>query len=119
MIRPPFAMAALAILAAASPALAAPDGAKLFALQCKSCHGAASTAMGPALAGVAGGRIAARSDFKYSAGLKAKSGGTWTDQALNSYLSGPAAFAPGSRMAVSVPSAENRAALVAYLKTLK
>lgn len=101
----------------AGPAAAA-DGAKIFAMQCKSCHGAASTPMGPALKGVAGADIAARSDFKYSAGLTAKPG-TWTDAALDAYLTNPSAFAPGSRMAVRVANAEQRAAVVAYLKTLK
>lgn len=105
------------VLALASPAAAA-DGAKLFALQCKSCHGAKSTLMGPSLAGVAGGKIAGRSDYKYSPGLIAK-GGTWSDTALDAYMAKPTVFAPGTRMLAAVPAAENRAALVAYLKTLK
>ncbi len=71
---------AAVVLAAASPAFAA-DAAKQFQLQCKTCHGAKSTAMGPSLAGVAGREVAGLADFKYSAGLKAK-GGTWTDAAL-------------------------------------
>ena len=50
--------AALASLFVAGPALAA-DGAKVFQLQCKSCHGAKSTLMGPSLAGVAASRATA------------------------------------------------------------
>ncbi len=108
---------ALAALFSAGPALAA-DGAKVFQLQCKSCHGAKSTPMGPSLAGVAGGKIAARSDFKYSAALSAK-GGTWTDAALDAYVAAPAKFAPGTRMMVGVTNPADRAAVVGYMKTLK
>ncbi len=111
----PRAAALAAVLAfAASPALAA-DGAQLFNMQCKMCH--AGGPMGPSLAGVAGGPIAAKT-FAYSPGLKAK-GGTWTDAALDAYLKQPGAFSPGTKMLISVPSAESRAALIAYLKTLK
>lgn len=113
----PRLLLAVLLLAAASPVQAA-DGAKLFALQCRSCHGAASTPAGPALAGVAGARIAARKDFKYSAALAGK-GGTWTDASLDAYLTAPGRFAPGGRMVTAIPSAENRQALVAYLKTLR
>lgn len=107
------------IAAAATQATAqAPDGAKLFANQCKFCHGAASTPAGPALNGVAGARTASRPGFKYSPALSAK-GGTWTDAALDQFLTSPSAYAPGSRMVVKVASPDNRAALIAYLKTLK
>ena len=109
--------AVLAAASAASPALAA-DGAKTFQLQCKSCHGAKSTPAGPSLQGVAGRKIAGLSDFNYSAGLKAKAG-TWTDANLEAFLAGPLKFAPGSRMATGVAAPADRAAVVAYLKTLK
>jgi len=115
---PVLAGLALALgLAGASPSHAA-DGARLFNLQCKTCHGPKSTPMGPTLTGVAGADIAGRDDYAYSAGLKAKTG-TWTDAALDAYLAKPMAFAPGTRMMVAVPNAETRAALVTYLKTLK
>ena len=113
-----FAFAAAALSLAATPALAA-DGAQLFAMQCKLCHQpAGSTAMAPSLAGVAGGAIASKSDFNYSPALKAH-GGTWTDENLNAFLKAPAAFAPGTKMFATVPSDENRVAIVDYLKTLK
>lgn len=112
-------IAAGVALLAAAPAAAADDGARAFALQCGVCHAAKSTPAGPGLAGVAGAKIAARTDFSYSAGLKAKSDETWSDANLDAYLKGPASFAPGTRMFVSVPSAETRAALVSHLKSLK
>ncbi|MEW5683468.1 MAG: c-type cytochrome [Pseudomonadota bacterium] len=106
--------AALFTLAAGAPAMAA-DGAQLFNMQCKMCH--AGGPMGPSLAGVAGGPVASKT-FAYSAGLKAK-GGAWSDANLDAFLKAPASFAPGTKMMISVPNAENRAAIIGYLKTLK
>ena len=110
------AVALLAAVALAGPACA--DGAKTFLLQCGTCHQAKSSPMGPSLAGVAGRKIASLADFTYSSALKAKDG-AWTDANLDSFLSGPAKFAPGTRMPASLPAAPDRAAVIAYLKTLK
>ncbi|MGA0605661.1 c-type cytochrome [Phenylobacterium sp. VNQ135] len=107
--------AALALSLAAAPAFAA-DGQQLFNMQCKMCH--AGGPMGPSLTGVAGAKIASKDGFAYSPGLKAK-GGTWTDANLDAFLKAPAQFAPGTKMMISVPSDENRQAIVAFLKTLK
>jgi len=114
----PFAFVGSALALAATPALAA-DGAQLFNMQCKLCHQpSGSTAMAPSLAGIAGSKIASKTAFNYSPALKAR-GGTWTDDNLNAFLKAPAAFAPGTKMFAAVPSDENRAAIVDYLKTLK
>ena len=117
MVRPTAAFAAfVAVATLAGPAAA--DGAKTFQLQCMTCHQAKSSPMGPSLAGVAGRKIASLTDFTYSPALKAKTG-TWTDAQLDSFLSGPAAFAPGTKMPVSLSAAADRTAVIAYLKTLK
>lgn len=112
-----FAVVAVALAAAAQPALAQ-DGEQLFAMQCRACHQAASTALAPSLAGVAGAKIAGRTDFTYSPALKAKDG-TWTDENLDAFLKSPMAFAPGSKMPVSVPADDARSAIITYLHTLK
>jgi cytochrome c len=112
-----FASAVMIAALAASPALAA-DGAQLFAQQCKICHQGPSTPLAPSLAGVAGKDKASRTDFTYSAALKAKAG-PWTDADLDKWLTSPGAFVPGTKMVVAVPDPANRAALIAYLKTLK
>jgi cytochrome c len=116
MLRPALALATVLGLAA-TPAFAA-DGAKLFQLQCKTCHADKSTVMAPSLQGVAGRGIAALADFKYSTGLKAK-GGTWTVANLDAFLAAPAKFAPGTRMPIAVANPADRTALIGYLKTLK
>ena len=108
------AAAAAVLSLAAAPALAA-DGAQLFNMQCKMCHG--GSPMGPNLAGIAGTKIG-EGTFAFSPALKNKEG-TWTDANLDAFLKSPTAFAPGTKMMISVPNDENRAALVAYIKTLK
>lgn len=111
---PRVAILASLLSLAAAPALAA-DGAQLFNMQCKMCHG--GSPLGPTLDGAAGGPIAAKA-FAYSPALKAKTG-TWTDANLDAFLKAPTAFAPGTKMLIAVPSVENRAAIIGYLKTLK
>ena len=108
------AAAALVLSLAAAPALAA-DGQQLFNMQCKMCHG--GSPMGPGLAGIAGQKIG-EGTFAFSPALKAKEG-AWTDANLDAFLKSPTTFAPGTKMMISVPNDENRAALVAYIKTLK
>lgn len=112
--------AALVLSLAAMPALAQTvDGAQVFSQQCSGCHVGPSTPLAPSLAGVAGAHIASKPDFEYSAALKAKSGDTWTDANLDTFLKGPQDFAPGTAMYIAPQSDENRKALIEYLKTLK
>jgi len=114
-------MVRFAAVLAVSIALAGPaaaDGAKTFLLQCGSCHQAKSSPMGPSLVGVGGRKIASLGDFNYSSALKAKDG-TWTDAALDAFLTAPAKFAPGTRMPASLPAAADRTAVIGYLKSLK
>ena len=106
------------ILSLAAGTARAQDGARLFAIQCGICHKPASSVAAPSLLGVAGAKIAGRSDFAYSPALKAKRG-TWTNANLEAFLKAPMTFAPGTRMATSVASDDARAAIVAYLHTLK
>jgi cytochrome c len=113
------AAAALAVALAAGPALAQTvDGAQVFANQCAGCHVGPSSPLAPSLAGVAGSKIASKSDFEYSAGLKGKND-VWSDANLDAFLKGPQDFAPGTAMYIAPQSDENRKALIDYLKTLK
>lgn len=104
---------------AAGPALAQTvDGAQVFSNQCQGCHVGPSTPLAPSLAGVAGAKMASRSDFEYSAALKGKND-VWSDANLDTFLKGPQDFAPGTAMYIAPQSDENRKALIAYLHTLK
>jgi cytochrome c len=112
-----FAAVLAGALGSVGPAAAA-DGAKVFNLQCRTCHAVKSSVAGPSVHGVAGRKIAGLPDFAYSAALKAKSG-VWTDAALDAYLAAPSKFAPGGRMITALASRADRAAVIAYMKTLK
>jgi len=115
------AATATAFALSATPALADDAGKMMFAARCGMCHQVASPKSGPAapsLKGVYGRKIASLPDFNYSTALKAK-GGVWTDANLETWLTQPSAFAPGTKMFISVPSAADRATLIGYLKTAK
>lgn len=90
--------------------------------KCASCHkfekgGANGT--GPGLYGVVGSPKGSHDGFtKYSDGLKAK-GGEWTFEDLNHFLYKPKAFIDGTIMSFKgLPKTQDRADLIAYLRTL-
>ena len=67
---------------------------------------------------ITGRKIAGAADFNYSTGLKAKSG-AWSAQSLDTYVTAPATFAPGTKMFARLADPAERAAVIAYLKTVK
>lgn len=74
-------------------------GGELFvSIGCSHCHAATMNeeSIAPNLWGVVGRQIASQ-DFNYSPALK-REDGEWTYEALNSFLSNPARFAPGNLM---------------------
>lgn len=95
-------------------------GEAAFAV-CSGCHvaepGEASTA-GPNLHGVFGRKAGALDDFAYSDALS-ESDITWDIASLDRFLANPTGYAPGTTMAAGgVSDAEQRAAIVAYLRGL-
>ena len=78
----------------------------------------ARTKIGPSLAGVFGRKSASEPTYNYSPALKS-AGITWDEQELDKFLTNPASDVPGTKMVVSVPNAEDRQNVIAYLKTLK
>jgi cytochrome c len=104
------------LVAQADPAA----GEKLFS-KCRACHklepGANLT--GPTLFGVVGRPVASVDGFAYSAAL-VEHGGEWTPEQLDPWLENPRADIPGNKMSFAgLKSAEDRAALVAYLATIQ
>ena len=74
--------------------------------------------MGPNLYGTVGTARGHTEGFSYSAALKGKAG-NWTYDDLNAWLAKPTAYAPGTRMTFAgIKSAEQRADVIAYLRTL-
>ena len=118
------ALGAIAVLPlAASPALAAGDaaaGKQFFTTTCAVCHSAEPgvNMIGPSLAGIFGSKSGTVPGYSFSSALKAAHI-TWDEQTLNKFLENPHADVHGTKMPISVPSANDRQNVIAYLKTLK
>jgi cytochrome c len=115
----------IALVAPAVPALAASQPQNLAAkgkvlyLRCVACHAVSATAprkVGPHLQGVFGREAGSIAGFNYSGAMK-KSGLKWDDPNLDRWLKRPSSVVPGTSMVFAgLPNAEDRKALIAYLK---
>jgi cytochrome c len=86
--------------------------------ECAACHRleAGANEVGPSLHGVFSRKAGELADFRYSPAMK-RSGVSWTAETLDKYLADPQAFIPGNRMPYAgLPSAADRADLIAYLQ---
>lgn len=123
-MKPLAAALILGSMALAAPALAqapagdAAAGKIKFGQMCAVCHTAKSTPVAPALTGVYGRKAGTAPDFVYSKGMTA-SGITWDDAKLDTYLTAPTKMITGGKMVINVAKPEDRANLIAYLKTYK
>lgn len=96
-------------------------GEKL-AKACAACHSfdkGGPNKIGPNLWGIYGASKAHLNDFAYSDAL-ASMDGAWDVDTLNAFLWKPKAYAPGTKMNyIGLKKAEDRAAMVKYLQSLK
>jgi cytochrome c len=131
------AAAALALLLAEGHAGAAEGnaekGQKLFfgSAQCRSCHSVKpdQKMVGPSVFGVVGRKCGAAAKQSFSSNYKLaceKAPFAWDDARLDGYLEDPSAFiskisgeTKRSPMSRKTPNAQDRADIIAYLKTLK
>lgn len=121
LILPILAVAGTLGAAHAQDAALAAKGKALFR-QCAACHTASEGAkamIGPNLWGVYGRPSATFAGFNYSAAMK-RADLVWDDETLDAYLKQPQAKVPQNRMAFAgFRNPADRAAVIAYLKTLK
>lgn len=87
-----------------------------------ACHSVAekTNKIGPYLVGIVNRAVASVDTYKYSDAMKeyAASAKTWNEAALNVYLENPKAIVAKTKMAFpGLKKAEERADLIAYLKT--
>lgn len=93
---------------------------------CAVCHSVKdpsapgyASLIGPSLFGVAGAPSAQDEGFDYSQAMRAANL-VWDDATLDSFIENPHRIVPKSRMSFAgEPNAEKRAAIIAYLKTLR
>jgi cytochrome c len=104
------------LMAAADPAA----GQKLVKA-CAACHSfekGGANKVGPNLWGIVGNKHAHAEGFAYSDAMKAQEG-PWDYEHLNKFLANPKATIPGTKMNFAgMKKVEDRAALIAYLRTL-
>jgi cytochrome c len=85
-----------------------------------SCHVVqqGQNRVGPSLYGIVGRPAGTIANFKYSNANK-NSGIVWTEPVLFAYLENPQKYIPGTIMAFpGLPSAQERADVIAYLKSV-
>jgi cytochrome c len=107
-----------AVAAAAQPVGDPAKGADVFNDRCTDCHTLGATSQGPDLVGVVGRPAASLPGYPYTSALKA-SGLTWTPANLDLFLAGPRKLVPGTAMDATVPTADERRDLIAYLAAAK
>lgn len=124
------AVSAVALMTLGGSAFAAGDAAKgkeIFTTAlCATCHQigpGAKNGVGPELNGIVGRKAASVADFPtYSAGMKklGEEGFVWTEENIDKWIANPKAMIPDSIMALTfqgMPDAQQRADVIAYLKT--
>lgn len=95
-------------------------GKRMF-IKCLACHVAVQgqNKVGPSLYGIVGRPAGSIAGFAYSAANK-NSGITWTEEVMFAYLKNPQAYIPGTKMVFpGLPSGQDRADVIAYLKSVK
>ena len=118
-----FAMLASSFVAAAAMAeTAKPDPEVTYNNHCRTCHAVnpGDHRLGPALHGIVGRKAGSVDGFAYSPGFKTTDL-VWNEANLDQFIADPNSVFPGSNMATfaGLKNEADRAAIIAYLKTMK
>ncbi len=89
---------------------------------CAACHSfdqGGPNGVGPNLYGVVGANKQAHAGYSYSGSLNEQGGNVWTYAELNKFLWKPKKYAAGTKMNyIGLKKPEDRAAIIAYLRSL-
>ena len=91
-------------------------GKILFEKRCTGCHSLDQSKEGPRLRDVYGRKAGTVANFDYSDALKAAQL-TWDDALLDKWLTDTESVIPNNDMSFRVPSAEERADILAFLRS--
>ncbi len=95
---------------------------KAVAKACGACHHiekGGPNAVGPGLYGVVGNKKMTHPDYAYSGTLDKQGGSVWTYEELNKFLWKPKGYDKDTKMTfMGLKKAEDRAAVIAYLRTM-
>jgi cytochrome c len=107
----------------ASPDKAAIERGRHQTRECGVCHTfdeGGPARLGPNLFGIVGSPHAHMKGYPYSKFLSEHHDRIWTPEALDKWLQSPTAYAPDTKMQTpGILDANERADIIAYLKTLK
>jgi len=93
-------------------------GQQLYQTYCTRCHAVDENKVGPAHRGVYGRLAGSAAGYEYSTGLT-YADFVWNASTLDIWLKDPSAMVPWQQMDFQVPDPQERAHLIAYLKTLR
>jgi len=94
-----------------------PGGEALYTDRCGQCHSLNANREGPKLRGLFGRKAGSVADFEYSRALESSTM-IWDQATLDSWLTDPEKFISRRKMSVKVDDPVDRAAIIAYLKTI-
>ncbi len=97
-------------------AVDAERGKILFERRCAGCHSLDQIKEGPHLRDVYGRKAGTAADFQYSDALKIAQI-TWDAASLDKWLTDTESVIPNNDMSFRVPSAEERADIIAFLRS--
>jgi cytochrome c len=110
---------AFVLCLAALPASAQDDGQILFNNSCRTCHSVkeGDNRLGPNLHGIVGRKSGALTNYGYSYSM-ANADIVWDKATLDKFIANPEGVVRGNNMQPygGMPSAEDRAKLIAYLE---